>query len=74
MRILTLINELLRKKHKPVVDLLVYGHAPQSKLENPLRVSVNEVLKNKLLPGLFLRYFKTCSSANICSSVGAANS
>lgn len=33
-----LTNEFPRKKHKPIVDLLESGQAPQSEYENPLRL------------------------------------
>jgi hypothetical protein len=42
-----LINDEPRKKQRPVVDLLVSGHAPQSESEKPLRISDDDELKNK---------------------------
>jgi hypothetical protein len=54
-----LIRDEPRKKQKPVVDLLVSGHAPQSESEKPLRISDDDELKNKSWPGLFFRNLRT---------------
>jgi hypothetical protein len=44
------MREVPRKKQKPLVDLLVYGHAPQSKSENHFKVQGEDELKNNPLP------------------------
>ncbi|MCI21457.1 hypothetical protein A2U01_0042625, partial [Trifolium medium] len=42
-----LMMELPRKKQRPVVDLLVFGHAPQSESENPLSLNDDDELKKR---------------------------
>jgi len=36
------------KKQKPMVDLLMSWHAPQSECENPFKVNDEDELKNNL--------------------------
>lgn len=67
-----LIKQFLKKKQKPIVDLIMLGQAPQFESEKPLRFNEVDALKNSPCLGLFLRYFRTCMPANICSLVGAS--
>jgi hypothetical protein len=60
-----LINDLPKKKQRPVVDLLVSGHAPQSESEKPFKLNEESAAKKRPRPGQFLMYFNTCNPASM---------
>ena len=57
------IREEPRKKHKPVMDLLVSTHPAQSASVKPKSCMCDDLEKNKPLPGEFFKYLITLHAA-----------